>query len=58
MYIDYCRSRAVICTVVSHDNSTEQEQEVPMVAISAGYPEFQKKVGESEEVRSEHGSTA
>lgn len=53
-----CRSMAVSSTVVSHDISIEQVHDVLVDVISAGYPVFQKKVGESEVVRSVHGSTA
>lgn len=51
----YCRLRAVSSTVVSHDVSIEQVHDVLVVVIFNGY---QKKVGESEIVRSVHGSTA
>lgn len=53
-----CRSMAVSSTVVSHDISIEQVHDVLVAVISAGYPVFQKKVGESDVVRSVHGSTA
>ncbi len=49
---------AVSSTVVSHDISIEQVHDVFVVVISAGYPVFQKKAGESDVVRSVHGSTA
>lgn len=49
---------AVSSTVVSHDISIEQVHDVLVAVISAGYPVLQKKVGESEVVRSVHGSTA
>lgn len=45
-------------TVVSHDISIEQVHDELVAVISAGYPVFQKKAGESDVVRSVHGSTA